>query len=307
MTDTATTGEEFGRLFARAGCQGWLCAADIDGEGEVSVGGDEPVVAASVFKVAVALEVFTQAAAGRLDPRERVRVPPERATPGPTGLSVFADEAEMSVRDLALMMLTVSDNAATDILIDLAGLDSVNATLASLGLRATVIPRTERHELDSIGQDAGFAGWDGMIRASATFTAQEDRRIQEGFLRARALSPEHAIRTTAREMATLLRLIWGDKAGPAEACAQVRQMMARQVTRQRLALGFPRSGTRVAAKSGSLLGIIRNEIGVITTPDGRRYAAAVFTRADRPYENEHEINAAIGTVAARAVEHLRRH
>jgi beta-lactamase class A len=136
--------------------------------------------------------------AGRLDPRERVRVSPERATPGPTGLSVFADEAEMSVRDLALMMLTVSDNAATDILIDLAGLDSINATLASLGLRATVIPGTERDELDSIGQDAGFAGWDAMIRASATFTAEEDRRIQEGFLRARALGPEHAIRTTAR-------------------------------------------------------------------------------------------------------------
>jgi beta-lactamase class A len=260
-----------------------------------------------VFKVAVALEVFKQIAAGRLDPRERVRVSPERATPGPTGLSVFADEAEMSVRDLALMMLTVSDNAATDILIDLAGLDSINATLASLGLRGTVIPGTERDELDSIGQDAGFAGWDAMIRASATFTTEEDRRIQEGFLRARALSPEHAIRTTAREMAILLRLIWRDEAGPAEACAQVRQTMGRQVTRQRLALGFPRSGTRVAAKSGSLLGIIRNEIGVITMPDGRRYAAAVFTRADRPYENEHEINAATGVAAARAVEHLSRH
>lgn len=50
----------------------------IDSEGEVSAGGDEPAVAASVFKVAVALEVFKQIAAGRLDPRERVRVSPER-------------------------------------------------------------------------------------------------------------------------------------------------------------------------------------------------------------------------------------
>ena len=75
----------FGQLFARAGCQGWLCAADIDGDGEVSAGGDELAVAASVFKVAVALEVFKQAAAGRLDPGERVRVSPERATPGRRG------------------------------------------------------------------------------------------------------------------------------------------------------------------------------------------------------------------------------
>lgn len=295
------TSEGFGQLFAQAGCQGWLCAADIDGDGEVSAGGNELAVAASVFKVAVALEVFTQAATGRLDPGKRVRVLPAQRTPGPTGLSVFADEADLSVRDLALMMMMVSDNAATDILIGLTGLDSINAALASLGLRATVIPGTERDELDSIGQDAGFAGWDDMIGASARFTAEEDRRIQEGFLRARALTPEHAIRTTAREMATLLRLIWRDQAGPAGACAQVRQMM----DRQRLALGFPRAGVQVAAKSGSLLGVIRNEVGVITMPGAHRYAVAVFTRADRPYHNEHEINAAIGAAAAQAVESLR--
>ncbi len=74
-----------------------------------------------------------------------------------------------------------------------------------------------------------------------------------------------------------------------------------------MALGFPRAGVQVAAKSGSLLGIIRNEVGVISLPGGHRYAVAVFTRADRPYRNEHEINAAIGTAAAQAIEYLRRH
>jgi beta-lactamase class A len=300
------TDEEFGELFARAGCQGWLCVTDIDGDGAVSAGADELVVAASVFKVAVALEVLTQTAAGRLDPGQRVRVSPAQRTPGPTGLSVFADEAEMSVRDLVMMMLTVSDNAATDVLIGLAGLDSVNATLAALGLRSTVIPDRLQDELDSLGQDAGFTGWADLERASAAFTAQEERRVQASFLLARALDPRRGIRTTAREMATLLRLIWRGEAGPAAACAGVRQMMGRQVTRQRLALGFPRSGVQVAAKSGSLLGIIRNEVGVITMPDGCRYAAAVFTRARRPYDNEHEINAAIGAAAARSVEHLSR-
>lgn len=53
---------------------------------------------------------------------------PAHRTSGPTGLSVFADEAALSVRDLVLMMMAVSDNAATDILICLTGLDSVNVT-----------------------------------------------------------------------------------------------------------------------------------------------------------------------------------
>jgi beta-lactamase class A len=55
-----------------------------------------------------------------------------------------------------------------------------------------------------------------------------------------------------------------------------------------------------------LLGVVRNEIGVITMPDGRRYAAAVFTHSDQAQDNEHEIDAVIGAAAARAVEHLRR-
>lgn len=300
------TSEGFGQLFAQAGCQGRLYAVDVDGEGEVSAGGDELAVAASVFKVAVALEVLTQAATGRLDPGKRIRVSPSQRTSGSTGLSVFADEADLSVRDLAMMMLTVSDNAATDILIDLAGLDAIHATLTSLGLRRTIIPGPLRDELDSIGQDAGFAGWTDLEQASATFSAQEEQRVRESLPLARALDPQQAIRTTPREMAALLRLIWRDEAGPADACAQVRQMMARQVTRHRLALGFPRTGVQVAAKSGSLLGIIGNEAGVITMPGGHRYAVAVFTRAHRPYHNEHEINAAIGTAAARAVEYLRR-
>jgi beta-lactamase class A len=296
----------FGELFDRAGCRGWLCVVEIDGDGKVCFGANELVVAASVFKVAVALEVFGQADAGRLDPRERVRVPPAKRTAGPTGLSVFADETEVSVRDLASLMLTISDNAATDVLIDLAGLNSIHVTLASLGLVRTVIPGPPRDELDSIGQDAGFSGWAELVQATANLPPHQMQAVDRLVLEASALDPRRGIRTTAREMATLLRLIWRDEAGPAAACAPVRQMMARQVTRQRLALGFPRRGVQVAAKSGSLLSVIRNEIGVITMPDGRRYAAAVFTRSDQTQDNEHEINAAIGTAAARAVEGLRR-
>jgi beta-lactamase class A len=70
----------------------------------------------------------------------------------------------------------------------------------------------------------------------------------------------------------------------------------------RLASGFRRP-VEVAAKSGSLIGIVRNEIGVISYPDGRRYAAAVF---DRPPlgSDDAAINAAIGTAASHAVGSL---
>lgn len=293
---------ELRELFARAGCQGWLCVLEVDGDGAVADGADEAVAAASVFKVALALEVFRQASAGQLDPRQRIRVGADRRTAGPTGLSVLADEAELSVRDLVTMMLTVSDNAATDVLIDLVGLDRVHATLTGLGLPRTVIPMPLRDELDVLGRAAGFGSWSGL--EAAKVPADEEQRAQEGMLRSATLDPRRGIRTTARETATLLRLIWRDEAGPAAACAPVRQAMARQVTRHRLGMGFPRHGYRIAAKSGTWIGMVRNEAGVITIPDGRRYAAAVFTRADRQWDQEQEINAAIGAAAAVAVRRL---
>jgi hypothetical protein len=80
----------------------------------------------------------------------------------------------------------------------------------------------------ALGARVVAAGWADLEQASATFSAPEDQRVRESIQRARALDPRQAIRTTAREMAVLLRLIRRDEAGPAEACAQVRRMMARQ-------------------------------------------------------------------------------
>lgn len=54
--------------------------------------------------------------------------------------------------------------------------------------------------------------------------------------------------------------------------------MGNHLTRHRIASGFG-PGMSVAAKSGGLMGIVRNEVGVITNPDGSAYVVAIFTRA----------------------------
>jgi beta-lactamase class A len=79
--------------------------------------------------------------------------------------------------------------------------------------------------------------------------------------------------------------------------------MARQVTRR---LGpAVLDGGGLAAKSGGLFGRIRNEIGVVTDPDGKAYAVAVFTRAHHPFVRAAFINAEIGRAASAAVAALR--
>jgi beta-lactamase class A len=291
--------------FDQAECTGQLCVQSLDGGHEVAVDADRPAVSASVFKVSVALEAETQFADERLDPRQRVTLRAADRTPGNIGFSLFRDDAEASLRDLVVAMLTVSDNTATDALLDRLGVDAVNASSVRLGLTGTVIAADLRTIVNSIGHAAGFASWDAMWAWNEQpHSADEEDRVRRRLMAADALVPERTTRTTPRDMATLLRLIWTDQAGPPPACRRVRELMGQQLTKHRLAASFP-PPARVSAKSGSLIGVIRNEIGVIEYPDGPGYAAAVFARARQPWRNDAAINTAIGATAAAAVGVLR--
>jgi|SRR5579875_2218727 len=289
-------------MFRQAGCDGQLCVQSLKGDLEAVVHADQPVAQASVFKVQVALEAETAFADGRLDPTQRVILPASVRTAGPSGFSLYQDDVAVTLRDLVVPMLTISDNVATDVLLDRVGIDAVNATAARLKLTGTQVVSDVRTMLDAIGRSAGFGGWAELTAWDSQPHSQADD--DEIGRRSRAmLTPEHTNRTTPRDMARLLRLIWTDEAGPAAACARVRQVMGHQLTRNRLAAAF-RPHALVAAKSGSLLGLIRNEIGVISYPDGRAYAAAVYTQGHRPGEDETAIDAAIGSAAAAAVRSL---
>jgi beta-lactamase class A len=105
-------------LFSQAACTGQLCVQSLDGKQQVAVPAELPAVAASVFKVCVALEGETQFAEGRLDPRERVTLAASRRTPGPVGFSLYRDDINVSLQDLVVAMLTLSYNVATDALLE---------------------------------------------------------------------------------------------------------------------------------------------------------------------------------------------
>jgi beta-lactamase class A len=114
--------------------------------------------------------------------------------------------------------------------------------------------------------------------------------------------PDRTNASTPQDMTRLLSLIWRDAAGPAAACRFVRELMGRQACGHRLAAAFD-AGVAVAAKSGSVLDV-RNEIGVASYPDGRRYAIAVFTRGGWGLRRP-DIDTVIGRAARLAVDALR--
>ncbi|HEX5377196.1 MAG TPA: serine hydrolase [Phenylobacterium sp.] len=306
MPPATETAAAISRGFEAAGCEATLHAVALSSGAQIGLRPDVPMVMASVFKPLVALEFYAQSEAGLLDPTEPVEVTPVHATPGPVGLSIAEDPARLSLRDLARLMLTVSDNAATDILTRRVGLERVNARARACGCDATVLGSDLATMLDGVAAELGWRSYgelieaqSGRLGADARARSTDPARLD----RLAALDPQRASRTTARDMTTLLAAVWADTGAAPEACRRLRQAMSQQVTR-RLEPATP-DGGGLAAKSGGLFGRVRNEIGVITWPGGEHYAVAVFTRARHPFVGAAAINAQIGEAARLAIAALR--
>ncbi|WP_446218718.1 serine hydrolase [Micromonospora sp. IBHARD004] len=291
-------GEQVGEIFGRVGVRGNLHVVPVEGGGgglEVGVRADEQVVIASVFKILLVLEFARQAAAGQLDPTERVLVRADDRLGG-WGIAGCADDAEVSLRDLAYFAMSVSDNTAADLLLRWVGPDVVPMLAAELGLSRTRIVGGPRQLVETMLADVGACTEGDFARIFPTLPPERVRAM-------RVFDPAHTTSSTARELTRLLGLIWRDEAGPPAACATVRELMGRQLLWTRLASGFP-PGVRVAAKSGTLPGL-HLEAGVAEYPDGGRYAIAVSARTERLDTRRIDVDLAMGEAAREAVEALR--
>ena len=302
--------EELDSLFAEAGCRGMVSVLDIDGSGRVEVRAHERAHAASTFKVAVGLELLCQGADGELDLAERVRLDPAERTFGGQGLCLFEDGAEVSLRDLARLMLTISDNTATDAIVRRVTVGRIAARLAALGLHDTQVPSTIREHFDGVARALGHASLGEYRDALAASSEAQAAAMRREFRRVFG-QPGLAPFTTAADMARLIRMIWRDEAGPAASCAGLRTMLGQQRFTRKIATGFGAAVT-VAAKSGTVPGLTSNDVGAVSFPDGRRYAVAVFVEARDDDDAEADSGVSveqserlIGTAARMAVDFLR--
>jgi beta-lactamase class A len=283
-------------VFAGAGVEGHLHAVDLENGRAVEHAGSEPVVLASVFKIPVLLELLVQGEAGRLDLTEPITVPAEGRSPGPFGISIMRDPLTMSLRDLAWLMMGISDNAATDVICDVVGVDAVNARVSALGLTDTVLVGACRDLFATIAEDLGVAGLDALEDLDLTDASVIDRL--------RVIDPRATSRSTARDVTTLLTGIWQDTAASPAVCEEVRRVLGQQVWPHRLAAGFPEDSVKTSGKTGTLPRW-RNEAGVVEYADGGRYAVAVFTRSAATTAKNPAADAAIGAAARIAVDALR--
>jgi beta-lactamase class A len=128
------------RVAGFAGVAG-LCIKDLTTGCQVAVNAHEEFPTASAIKAPILAQMFRLAEAGKLDLSRRIQLTEDLKVPGSGVITYFDDVAELTVRDIAVLMIIVSDNTATNLCIDWATYEGTNALLRELGITKTTLRR----------------------------------------------------------------------------------------------------------------------------------------------------------------------
>ena len=133
MAEQAHVHQAVAAIAADLGGTVGVAARNLASQASVTLAADELFPMASCFKVAVMVEVMRQVDAGAIRLSDRLTLTEADKSPGSTLIHCH-EGLRPSVRDLLYLMITLSDNTATDMLWRLVGLGAVNDTMAGLGL-----------------------------------------------------------------------------------------------------------------------------------------------------------------------------
>ncbi len=232
-----------------------LAARNLETGEEIAVNADARFPTASAIKTAVMLEAWHQAAAGTLSLDQTMTLRDADKVGGSGVLNGLSDGLELKVRDLIHLMIVLSDNTATNMLVNRLGTKRIDERLESYGLTQTKIFRpTFRDGKPDIHPELEKEFGLGM--------------------------------STPREMVKLMALIAEGRAVDAKASATMLETLRRQQDRAMIPRYLPgdvQVGNKTGTDSEKLpdergrRGAIRVDAGIVTGKNVR-YAIAIFTR-----------------------------
>jgi beta-lactamase class A len=229
----------------------------------VSMNADQRFPMGSVFKFPVALTVLKLVDEKKLDLDKSYTIQPSEFSPG---YSPIRDEAHgkpvtMTLRELLIYDLRVSDNTAADNLMKMIGGPRVvTRHLRALGVRGISVNRSEKQMAADLHKKGGVDKFAVDPRDTATPAA----------------------------MLELLRLFYEKRDGlsPESHDFAMKAMLETKTGPNRIVSVLP-AGATFAHKTGTMPGTV-NDAGLITTPDGKHIAIVVFVKGSKEPEEEVE-------------------
>lgn len=224
-------------------------AKNLDSGKFYSLRGEERVRTASTIKLAIMIETFFQVSEGKLNWADEIILTKEKKAGGSGVLGEFSDNTKIDLRTALNLMIVVSDNTATNLVLEKVTSDAVNARMDSLGF-----PNTK------------------SIRR--VFGTEKDSKV----------AADPVIKTfglgmsTPKEMVGLLEMLEAGKLVSPEASKAMLDILRRQQYKD----GIGRNAldtVPIASKSGTL-DRLRSDVGIAYTRRGR--IAMAITVDDMP-------------------------
>jgi beta-lactamase class A len=262
-----------------------LFAENLKTHETVAISPDTPVQTASVIKLGILYEALEQVRSGKTHFDDKITLTKADQVPGSGVLLFFDAPLSLTLKDVLTMMIVMSDNSATNLVMDHLGIENIDARIAKLGLKDTYLYK-------KIFTPAPA----GMVMPA------DQKKFGLG-------------KTTAREMATLMtKIVQCDLAEPgapartddAALCAVALKMLHVQFYRSaipRYLDGMPgATGESIANKTGSL-DAVRNDVAAISTKNGMVIISAfTFNNKDHSWGAEQEGELTIAKLARAIIQ-----
>ena len=210
--------------------------------------GKRRFIAASTVKIAIMVELFRQIDAGHLSLDTRHTLRPEDKATGSGVVANLHAGIELTLGDLAYLMMSISDNSSTNMLIDYVGQERVNATMRDLGMTNSTLGRRMR----------------GM---QAEASEQENWAVPDDYTLA-------------------IGALLDGSAASAASCAKMLELLEAQQNERRIARHLPRTDRpRWGSKTGSLPGVT-NDVGYVVSDQGPVIMAIFCENQPNPHDGE---------------------
>jgi beta-lactamase class A len=221
---------------------------------------DTPVRTASTIKLPIMVACFRAVGEGIARWDEPIAITEDTRVSGSGVIREFADGTVLTLRDLMHVMIVISDNTATNMILKRLGADYVKDTMQQLGFEQTRSMRRVRGDGTQL-KDA--VGW------SREGEKEENKRFGIG-------------RSTAREMGRLLEMLEDGKVISPEASAEMLGVLKRQQLMNGIGRRWVDQGdVSVASKSGAL-DTLRSDVGIVYHPKGRLVVAITIEELPGP-------------------------
>jgi beta-lactamase class A len=258
---------------ARAEGQMGIAIEHLETGRAVEVNGERSFPMASTFKLAVLATLFHQVDEGKIRLPDMVSLEKSDAHIGSGDLPDYRlPGLSLSIENLALLMMRISDNSAADKLMEIVGVENVNRRLDALAIEGISVDRTcQRLILDWLGMPP--ARTEGMsYREIQDFL--DAYKPAAGELEQAAASFESDPRDSATPVAMnrLLAAIFRGQAASDSSSRTMTEILLECETGEKRLRGLLPEKVQVAHKTGTLGGTV-NDVGILYLPDGRGHVA----------------------------------